>query len=135
MECENTMEYNQGHMRSFRYDRIRLFILIILTQEFLIYLACPWNTINRSTIRNTHDESLPYGEPYQLKTPPIFDFWDRPYFESKTVHIWDYRLTQTPKSCTFASCICLYNKLKKYFNEFNDTVKRLLNINPVSELL
>ena len=39
MECENTMQYDQGHKGSFHYDRIHLFILIIFTQEFSIYLT------------------------------------------------------------------------------------------------
>ena len=39
MECENTMQYDQGHMGSFHYGRIHLFIWIIFTQEFSIYLT------------------------------------------------------------------------------------------------
>ena len=127
MECESTMKYKPGHMGSFHYDRIHLFILIIFTQEFSIYLACPWNTINRSTVRLTLSECpLPICRVIlsNYSAIAILELYG-------IVHIWDNRLAQAAKSCTFASCIYLYNN----FNEFNDTVKRLLNIISVSELL
>jgi len=39
MECENTMQYDQGHMGSFHYGRIHLYILIIFTKKISIYLT------------------------------------------------------------------------------------------------